>query len=326
MRNIMRVLIISVFMFSLCINAISQPIVRAAVLRAKDQPVVYVHETDDLRKRIIETQSFLASEMKRHGFDAKTFGFSQNIPIYIGAKNLSEYEKDADVVRWQQGLALKEFPADIHLIFLAGAGSINDGFSGIFTHKCDNSGNCDFRRLVIIPLAGNVEYRNRVIIHELIHAFGFYEHLTTGKNYVMEKALPIIEGEGHLLNFKIHPDVAKTLNSSDDLSIIEGVDTSQFDGRFASEDNKSDNDDKDDASETEIAADVNDDGYVDLYDVLIVRSGMNAEVSYDTDVNNDGRTDEIDLLIVKAIAIEAIVKAAPSKRKVKITTWGAMKR
>ena len=75
-----------------------------------------------------------------------------------------------------------------------------------------------------------------------------------------------------------------------------------------------------------INADVNDDGYVDLYDVLIVRSGMLAEVSYDTDVNNDGVTDEVDLLIVKAKAMEAIAAAAPRKRKVNITTWGRLKR
>ena len=75
-----------------------------------------------------------------------------------------------------------------------------------------------------------------------------------------------------------------------------------------------------------IDADVNDDGYVDIYDCLIVRSGMQNSVSYDTDINNDGKTDEVDLLIVKALAIEAIVKAAPPKRRVKLTTWGAMKR
>lgn len=75
-----------------------------------------------------------------------------------------------------------------------------------------------------------------------------------------------------------------------------------------------------------INADVNNDGYVDLFDVLIVRSGMNREVSYDTDVNDDGVTNEIDLFIVKAIAIEAIVKAAPSKPKIRLTTWGAMKK
>lgn len=75
-----------------------------------------------------------------------------------------------------------------------------------------------------------------------------------------------------------------------------------------------------------INADVNRDGYVDLSDVLIVRSGMQNPNSYDTDINNDGTTDEIDLLIVKAKAFEAIAAAAPSKRKTRITTWGAMKK
>ncbi len=75
----------------------------------------------------------------------------------------------------------------------------------------------------------------------------------------------------------------------------------------------------------DINADVNNDGYVDLYDVMIVRSGMQNPVTYDTDVNNDGVTDEQDLLIVKAKAVEAIVAASPQKGKVNITTWGALK-
>lgn len=76
---------------------------------------------------------------------------------------------------------------------------------------------------------------------------------------------------------------------------------------------------------TDFDADVNNDGYVDLSDVLIVRSGMRNSVSYDTDINNDGRTDEIDLAIVKLKAVEAIVAAAPKKRKIRLTTWGQMK-
>lgn len=75
----------------------------------------------------------------------------------------------------------------------------------------------------------------------------------------------------------------------------------------------------------QIDADVNGDGYVDLYDVMIVRSGMRSPVSYDTDVNNDGVTDVVDLLIVKAKAVEAITAASPSKPKTKLTTWGAIK-
>lgn len=76
----------------------------------------------------------------------------------------------------------------------------------------------------------------------------------------------------------------------------------------------------------EIDADVNKDGYIDLYDVMIVRSGMQNSTSYDTDINNDGITDEVDLLIVKAKAMEAIAAAAPRKRKINLTTWGALKR
>ncbi len=75
-----------------------------------------------------------------------------------------------------------------------------------------------------------------------------------------------------------------------------------------------------------IDADVNDDGYVDLYDVLIVRSAMTKPNKYDTDINNDGVTDEIDLLIVKAKAFEAIAAASPHKRKTKLTTWADIKR
>lgn len=328
MRNIMRAFAVSVFMFSLCINALSQPVVRVSVLRAKDQPAVYAHEAADIRKRIGETQSFLASEMKRHGFDAKTFEFLSETPIYIGDKILSEYEKDADLVRWQYGLGLKAHPTDVLLVFLAGADNVSDGFAGVFTHRCDNSGDCNFRRLVVIPLAGNAEYRNAIIMHELIHAFGFYEHLATGKNYIMEKPLRIIEGEGHLLNFKIHPDVAETLNSSNDLSIMENVDTSKFDARIIAEDNENDNTDT--VSKTEIDADVNDDGYIDLSDVIIVRSAISTPNKYDTDVNNDGITNEIDLLLVKAKAFEAIAAASPRaasprKRRTKPTTWGTIK-
>ena len=76
-----------------------------------------------------------------------------------------------------------------------------------------------------------------------------------------------------------------------------------------------------------VDADINNDGYVDLSDVLIVRNAIRNSVSYNTDVNNDGVTDEIDVLIVKQKAMEAIVAAAPSViRKHKITTWAALKK
>lgn len=82
----------------------------------------------------------------------------------------------------------------------------------------------------------------------------------------------------------------------------------------------------DSADTTIVDADVNNDGSIDIEDVKLVRKGMTENVPYDTDINDDGVTDEVDLLIVKAKAIEAIVAASPQKRKVNITTWGALKR
>ena len=147
----------------------------------------------------------------------------------------------------------------------------------------------------------------------------------------METYAFIIPGEGSLFNFQLHPEVARTLNASKDLSVIEGVNTEKFD-KIVRRRDEPEVDVNDNGGNTDnIDADINKDGYVDLSDVLIVRSAIQNSVSYDTDVNNDGVTDEIDVLIVKAKAMEALAAAAPSKerlrkRKVKITTWGAIKR
>ena len=319
---------VSAFFILIC-SVSAQPVVKVAVLRASDQPYVDQHEVDYIRDSIAEVQSFFASEMNRFGYGKKTFEF-ETYPVYIGAKKLSEYEADVDVVRWQHGRLLADFPDDILLIFLAGASSIETA-GGIFTHRCDATGNCNYRRLIVVPLEGSADYRNRITAHELGHAFGFFEHLTSRKKYIMESYALIIPGEGSLFNFQLHPEVARILNKSKDLSVIDGVDTEKFD-KIIRRQNETEVDLNDNGDNRDsIDADVNADGYVDLSDVLIVRSAIQNSVSYDTDVNNDGVTDEIDVLIVKAKAMEALAAAAPSKerlrkRKVKITTWGAIKR
>lgn len=80
------------------------------------------------------------------------------------------------------------------------------------------------------------------------------------------------------------------------------------------------------AQTDDIDADIDNNGYIDLSDVLIVRSAIQNRTNYDTDVNNDGTTDELDVLLVKAKAHEAIAAAAPSitVRKRKLTTWGTL--
>ena len=519
-------------------------------LEPSDQPVVYQYEIDAIRDSIFQIQSFFASEMNRLGYGKKTFEFETHIPVYMGARELSFYQ-DADNVRWQQGRILNKFPNDIHLVFVVGLRSLNigDGAAGVFTHRCDATGNCDYRRLIAMPLEGNEEYRNAVTAHELGHAFGYLEHLTTREGYIMEQDLVITPGAGEysLFNYRIHPDVARTLNQSNDLSVNNDVDTSKFDrivrhsdtqddtpilpelvayypfdgnvedasgnrndgrangsinyvdgkfgdaleldkgkyilmqatdtlhgdiftrepftlstwvytnletryghiwrsrlpataghtlfilgdggiswraringewswgdlcetksgfvkanewvhvavtndgdkiriyanGNLAVETDLQETDGRNttynigsrfpdgaeafagwiddyaifssalaesdinriievgvkqfidspgtvvsttDSHNDQKAADVNGDGTVDISDVKIVRSGMSGQTSYDTDLNNDGVTDQVDLAIVKAAAHAAIAAAAPSKRKVKFTTWGALKR
>ena len=185
MKIFLSLFLVCVSAFFILISSVSaQPVVKVAVLRASDQPVVYQHETDAIREAMTEIQSFFASEMNRFGYGKKTFEFETNIPVYIGAKKLSEYEADVDVVRWQQGRELTDFPDDIHLIFLAGASSIGTSAGtagGAFTHRCDAAGDCNYRRLIVVPLEGSSDYRNRITAHELGHAFGFYEHLTSQK-------------------------------------------------------------------------------------------------------------------------------------------------
>ena len=322
----------SAFFILIC-SVSAQPVVKVAVLRASDQPFVHQHEVNSIRDSIAEVQSFFASEMNRFGYGKKTFEFETYIPVYIGAKKLSEYEADIDVVRWQQGRVLTNFPDDIHLIFLAGASSIGTSegtVGGAFTHRCDATGDCNYKRLIVVPLEGSSDYRNRITAHELGHAFGFLEHLTSQKRFLMESHLFIIPGEGSLFNFQLHPEVARTLNKSKDLSVIDGVDTEKFDKIIRRPNDDEADDNNNGGNRDNINADVNADGYVDLSDVMIVRSGMQNSTSYDTDLNDDDITDEIDLAIVKLAAIDSIAAAAPSsgmlrKRKVITTTWGALK-
>ena len=229
----LRKINLMLLMFLLCSVCLAQPVVKVAVLRPSDQPFVHQHETDAIRDSIFQIQSFFASEMNRLGYGKKTFEFETYIPVWIGRNELSFYE-EVDNVRLQHGSQLKMFPNDIHLIFVAGLTSLKIGggdAAGVFTHRCDATGNCDYRRLIAMPFEGNEEYRNRVTAHELGHAFGYLEHLTTQEGYIMEEDLVITPGTGEysLFNYQLHPDVARTLNQSNDLSVNNDVDTSKFD-------------------------------------------------------------------------------------------------
>ncbi len=127
----------------------------------------------------------------------------------------------------------------------------------------------------------------------------------------MGEDLPgLVRGRSVLKDISIHPETASMISTSPVLALT---------GEPPTKNERS-------VHAENIDADVNNDGSVDLSDVLVVRKAMQSSVLYDTDLNNDGVTDEVDLLIVKAKAFEAIVAAAPRKRKMRITTWGRLKK
>jgi len=77
----------------------------------------------------------------------------------------------------------------------------------------------------------------------------------------------------------------------------------------------------------DLVGDVNFDGKVDLEDVETVRKAINGvDTGYDTDINNDDVTDEADINIVKIAAMKAIIAASPAKKRIRISTWGEIKR
>lgn len=302
--------------------ALAQPIVQPCYLLPKDQfNVRKIYTTDDelLRKRLTEVRSFFASEMKRLGYGEKTFAFSTDIPIIPGDRNLEDYNT-IDDIRDEGIRASLNFhgysitPNDILLVFLVGATSIQQGQAvGVFAQLCQVGADICKEPLIVKPLEGKPEYFNAVVAHELGHAFGFKEHHTgVGSQYLlMGKGLPgLVRGRSALKDISIHPETALMINTSPALTLIGDPPTNNERSVHAEN----------------IDADVNNDGSVDLSDVLVVRKAMQSSVLYDTDLNNDGVTDEVDLLIVKAKAFEAIVAAAPRKRKMRITTWGRLKK
>ena len=166
--------------------------------------------------------------------------------------------------------------------------------------------------MIVVP-AENELLLGVLLAHELGHAFNILDHAPTrligNRVDVMYLPLHVIPGvKEHLKNYAFSRKDATFLNE---------------DGRLFVQQDFQDSD-----QEMVIDTDVNDDGYTDLYDCLIVRSGMSVESSYDTDINNDGVTNILDLMLVKAAAFEAIAAAAPaapSKRKIITTTWGKLK-
>lgn len=255
-------------------------------------------------------QSFFASEMERYGFGPKTFDFH---PIQVIEAKLERREYQVPLVIHKEAISVIERGLDnqIYVVFLGGDGPISRG-SAASQKLCANIPEqlkyCN--NLVVVP-AENSRLLEVLLAHELGHAFSLEEHppirLIENRIDVMYFPLVVVPGvKEELKKYAFNRQDATFLDRDGRLSIQ--VETP--------------------ALASGVDADVNNDGYVDLSDVRIVRSAIQNRTSYDTDVNGDGITNEIDVLIVKAKAMEALAAAAPSqpRKRTLVGTWGALKR
>ncbi len=298
-----KILKLSLFLLTVTSLVFAESPIKVFYWQASDVKI-QKDEIEYLTDAMIETQSFFASEMDRYGFGEKTFAFD-DIEIVEAKLKLRQYtslwtiQRESTVIEW--GL-----DNQIYVVFLGGTGEIG-GNTAISQQLCANIPEqliyCN--NLVVVPTAYR-EILLPLLAHEIGHAFSLDhapKRLIANQVDVMYLPLHVTPGVTMTLkDFALNQKDAEFLEAGDRLSVQQSP------------------------QETAIDADVNKDGYVDLYDVLIVRSGMNQSVKYDTDINDDGVTDEVDLHIVKSIAMQAIAAASPRKRKVKLTTWAGLKR
>lgn len=307
----MRPIIIGLLL-NILLVVYAQPPIEVIYLKPSD--IVYPSQADInfVRDIMIEVQAFFALEMQRHGFEPKTFAFDPKIKVVSG-KQKAEYYDNAESLENEVFELDHSVQNKIAVVFLAGKRDIhNKTASGVMKFFCwhwpgANQQPDDCNYLVIIPIERK-DYLLPSTAHEIAHAFKISHspnNVGDGRINLMNVPHNVQHGVKETLDkYGIRYADAAFLNESGRLSIQELIKPSH----------------------QNIQADVNNDGYIDLADVMIVRNGIQNFVPYNTDVNNDGITDEIDLLIVKAKAHEAITAAAPALRRRKLTTWAETKR
>ena len=309
----MRYMFLGIFFLLWVLSVSAQPLVQIIYFQPSDVKAPSVSDFRKIKEVMVAVQLFFASEMERYGFGPKTFSFNPNIKV-IKAKEKASFYDHGKALK-DEGFELEyEVPNKVVVIFLGGRENLlnkrtDKTIAGLEETYCWSVANeepfCNF--FVVIPFETD-DYLLPATAHEIAHAFrlSHSSDIVKGRINLMNTPHTIQGGvKEELSRYGIRDIDAAFLNKNDRFSIQRNIPI----------------------SDQVLDADVNGDGYVDLSDVLIVRSGIQNAVSYDTDVNNDGKTDEIDVLIVKAKAVEEIVAAAPmllGKRR-KVGTWGELK-
>ena len=300
-------------LLSLSFISYAQPPIELAYFKPSDIPHPSQEDTLFIYNSMIEVQKFFASEMDRHGYGPKTFEFSRDIGLIRGKKRSDEYFNPGTIYDefYKRDWRIKN---KVDVFFVAGrpffeeppAAAVSGKFCWVWPGSVQQPDDCNYA--VLMPAKAHPNTFAAVLAHEILHAFELShagERLLDEKQNIMFSAFHVDHSvKSDLKDFAITDTDAAFLNSRGRLTVQENLLMAH----------------------KEIDTDVNNDGYVDLSDVLIVRSAIKHKNSYDTDVNGDGITNEIDVLLVKQKAMEAIVAAAPSLiRRKKITTWGALK-
>ncbi|MYA56600.1 hypothetical protein F4X88_09915 [Candidatus Poribacteria bacterium] len=281
--------------------------IRVMYWKSSDVEAPSQTDLDSVYKVMVEVQAFFGSEMERHGFGAKTFNFNRDIRVIEGKLRVHQYTSVRVI---QNESSLIEFGLDnqIYVVFLGRASRIDGGLA-VSQQLCATAPEqlkyCN--NLIVIPME-LVHHLEWLTAHEIGHAFSLghpSSPFIKNRVNVMSSHIAVPVGvKNDLKNYAISREDAVFLDKADRL-FIQQVSQEAADA---------------------IDVDVNNDGYVDLSDVLIVRSAIQNSVSYDTDVNNDGKTDEIDVLMVKAKAHAAIAAAAPSypKKRLRQMPYGKL--
>ena len=314
MLKIQILIITLTFFYTLTLYA--EPPIEVIYWKATDVQTPSQSELDRLEGIMAKTQAFFASEMERHGFGPKTFRFNE-IKVIAGKRKRSEYTSN-ETIEKESNLIKSGLDNQIYVVFLGKAGEI-DGASGVSKGLCvtipSQYKHCN--TLVIIPTESR-HITEPLLAHEIGHAFNLdhVEFREQDLKWKDDNGIWIFDG----LDVMGHPLPIRPTAHHKAITLKEFV-LSQKDATFLNTEGRLSIQEK-----QTIDTDVDNNGYTDLSDCLIVKSAMTYPSAYDTDVNNDGETNQIDLLLVKAAAHEAIVAAAPRLQRKTITTWAELKR